>query len=411
MSEINQIVGEYDKVRRQTVKIANLFEEKDWLKQSMADASPIRWHLGHTSWFFDHFVLKSHVKNYRSPGKKYDFFFNSYYNLAGKMLVRNLRGSDITLTLSEMMNYRTMIDKKILDFLASQKKIRNHRLKKVIILGLNHEQQHQELMLMDTKNLLFGKKKKISKRKNRKLSNQLVKNKWMNFKEGIYQIGYHGKKFCYDNELPNHKVYLKKFSISTKLVNNEEYLGFIEDRGYSRPELWLSDGWDFIKKNKIRCPLYWFKENGKFFRYTLYGVEHLKLKEPVSHISYYEAYAYARWKKKRLPLESELEIYGKKFKIEGNFLEDSLYEPSQELKDSCFGNLWQHTSSPYQPYPGYHHSYDAIGEYNGKFMNNQMVLKGGSAITPKDHIRNSYRNFFYPHQRWMYSGIRLAKHL
>ena len=154
-----------------------------------------------------------------------------------------------------------------------------------------------------------------------------------------------------------------------------------------------------------------FKENGKFFRYTLYGVEHLKLKEPVSHISYYEAYAYARWKKKRLPLESELEIYGKKFKIEGNFLEDSLYEPSQEFKDSCFGNLWQHTSSSYQPYPGYQHSYDAIGEYNGKFMNNQMVLKGGSAITPKDHIRNSYRNFFYPHQRWMYSGIRLARHL
>ena len=410
MPEVNQMIGRYDNIRRQTVKIANLFEEEDQLEQSMADASPIRWHLGHTSWFFNHFVLKNYAKNYQPFNKKYDFFFNSYYNLAGKMLTKNLRGSNITLSLNEVMNYRRKVDEKVLDFLSSQKKIKNHHLEKIIILGLNHEQQHQELMIMDTKNLLFSKKKKISKRRKKKLSNRLVKDRWLDFKEGIYQIGYRGKDFCYDNELPNHKVYLKKFSISTKLVNNEEYLEFIEDHSYSKPELWLVDGWDFIKKNKIQYPLYWLKENNKFFRYTLYGPEHLELKEPVSHVSYYEAYAYARWKKKRLPLESELEIYSKKFKIDGNFLEDNFYEPNQELKDSCFGNLWQHTSSPYQPYPGYNHSYDAIGEYNGKFMCNQMVLKGGSAITIKDHIRDSYRNFFYPHQRWMYSGIRLAKY-
>ena len=233
----------------------------------------------------------------------------------------------------------------------------------------------------------------------------------MNFKEGIYEIGHEGNNFCYDNELPRHKVYLKNFSISKNLVTNKEYLDFIEDNGYFRPELWLSDGWEYINKNKLQYPLYWTKKNGKFYRYTLYEIEKVNHMEPLSNICYYEAYAYARWKKNRLPLESELEIYSRDFKIDGNFLENNLHEPIHEYKASCFGNLWQFTSSPYQSYPGYKQSYDEIGEYNGKFMCNQIVLRNGSAITSKNHLRKSYRNFFYPHQRWMYSGIRLADYL
>ena len=410
MSDINNLISNYKRVRQKTINIANMFDQEDQLDQSMKDASPIIWHLGHTSWFFDNFVLKAYDKDYKKVPEKYYFFFNSYYQLAGKMLSRNRRGSDITLSLNEVSKYRNLIDDKILTFLSSKQEIKNDALKK-IVLGLNHEQQHQELMIMDTKNLLFKKKKNILKKKQKKNSNQKLKNGWVNFKEGIYEIGHEGNNFCYDNELPRHKIYLKNFSISKNLVTNKEYLDFIEDNGYSRPELWLSDGWEYINKNKLQYPLYWTKKNGKFYRYTLYEVEEVNHMEPLSNICYYEAYTYARWKKKRLPLESELEIYSRNFKIDGNFLENNLHEPVHEYKASCFGNLWQFTSSPYQPYPGYKQSYDAIGEYNGKFMCNQIVLRNGSAITSKSHLRKSYRNFFYPHQRWMYSGIRLADYL
>lgn len=418
----------YIQVRNRTLSLVQNLNEEYAAMQSMPDASPIKWHLAHSTWFFETFILKRFKTDYQTFDPDYDFLFNSYYNSINQnRLARDKRGSISKPNLEEVINYRNYVDNYIEELIEEDLlRFRPNIISeifKALILGINHEQQHQELILTDIKHALFKQPLKpiFSEYSHKAIMQSKVlpakKSEYL-YNEGcLVEIGYQNTEawndFAYDNEGPRHKTYLEPYLISSQLITNNEYQEFMEDNAYSRPELWLSDGFDFIRANNINSPLYWFKEDNQWQIFTLGGSFKLNPNEPVCHISFYEAEAFARWSNARLLRETEWEHYAetqfnKKNLEESNFQEENIFHPVTN-SSKIFGNLWQWTQSSYSPYPNSKELTGAFGEYNGKFMINQMVLKGGSCASPRAHFRTSYRNFFYPTQRWQFMGIRLAK--
>jgi ergothioneine biosynthesis protein EgtB len=412
----DSLLKSYNKVRAFSRKLAKPLTREDYVVQSMPDVSPTKWHLAHTSWFFEAFILSKTEKKYKSLHPQYNFLFNSYYVQVGERHSRPKRGLISRPTVDEVYEYREYVDKNMNKVLKNLDDKKFAKIAKVIEIGIHHEQQHQELIVTDIKHVLSENplyptyKKSAGKKGKKKISSA----GWINFDGGIYTIGNEGDNFGYDNEFPPHKTYLEPFSLSSRLVTNGEYLEFLNDGGYSKPELWLSDGWNTVSSNDWKSPLYWIKKGGRWHHFSLGGLKELDLSQPVCHISFYEAEAFSRWAGARLPSEFEWEIASKDIKIAGNFVDNGNFHPvSTESGNSnlsqMYGDVWEWTRSPYLSYPGYETPPGALGEYNGKFMCNQMVLRGGSCATSKSHIRNSYRNFFPPDARWQFMGLRLSK--
>lgn len=403
----------YRAIRQMTERLSAPLTPEDCAVQSMPDCSPVKWHLAHTSWFFETFALESTA--YRPFHPQFRMLFNSYYQTVGAQYSRPQRGLLTRPTLAEVLNYRHYVDEHLLQLLASPSALKE-KLFDIIELGLQHEQQHQELLLTDIKHLFsFNPLHPVYKAALPTMAAQPSPLRWLRYEEGLRWIGHGGDGFCFDNEQPRNRVFLAAFELASRLVTNREYLEFIQDGGYERPQLWLSDGWQTMQEQGWRAPLYWQQTDGQWFAHTLNGFRGLKLDEPVCHVSCYEADAYARWAGARLPREAEWECAAAELAIEGNFVESGLLHPAPatSVVDSApiqmFGDVWEWTQSAYSAYPGYQPSAGALGEYNGKFMCNQLVLRGGSCVTPQAHIRASYRNFFPPAARWQFSGVRLAR--
>jgi ergothioneine biosynthesis protein EgtB len=412
------VIATYQSVRHKTEALCQPLQIEDFVIQSVEDTSPPKWHLAHTTWFFETFLLIPKLKGYRVFHPEFNYLFNSYYHSVNLPYPRAKRGLLSRPTVKTIFEYRRYVDNAMLELLSDG--TREEELHALIQLGLNHEQQHQELLLMDIKHNFFQDKSfpyyqnKISAEST--LSTPLS-SEFKYIEGGIVEIGHaESERFCFDNELPRHRQIVNPFLIDTHLTTNQEYLEFIEAGGYKNSLWWLSDGWDAVTNQHWQAPLYWVKKEDEWFVFTLHGLQKLNLNEPLVHVSFYEADAYARWRGKRLPLEAEWEHCVEVEKIRsdsGRFLEKEFYHPqhvshNQAAGQQFFGDVWEWTASPYAPYPGYKRMTGALGEYNGKFMSNQLVLKGGSCVTPASHIRSSYRNFFQPDKRWQFSGIRLA---
>ena len=384
--------------------------EADQCIQSMPDASPTKWHLAHTTWFFETFILKQFVKDYHEFHEEYNFLFNSYYEKIGDRHSRPERGMITRPSVAEINEYRDHVDKAIKDYLKIGP---TSEALKLIELGINHEQQHQELLITDIKhalsrNPLFPEYQKYEKINSLSVS----ETSWIDHPGGLVEIGNSGKEFIFDSEGPSHKIWLEPFYLAKHPVSNRDYLGFIEDGGYCKPDLWLSDGWTLCRKEAWQAPMYWQKKDDGWYSFTMSGLRPINLNAPVCHVSYYEADAYARWVGARLLREAEWEVIASSIKIEGHFADSNIFDPQPSSKrglTQMYGDVWEWTQSSFNAYPGYQVPEGAVGEYNGKFMSGQMVLRGGSCATPTDHIRASYRNFFPPNARWQFSGIRLAK--
>ena len=377
----------YSAVREQTVKLCEPLEIEDYIPQPSEDVSPPKWNIAHTTWFFEEMILKKFAEGYEEFNPQFGFLFNSYYNTVGERTKRDMRGSISRPTVKEVFEYRKYVDRKMKNFL---KTILPKNVKELTVLGLHHEQQHQELFLTDFKYTLSCNPLFPVYKKDFALCEigEIESNELIEMEGGIYEIGFAGKGFHFDNELGRHRVFLEDFAIQKNLVTNGEFLEFIEDGGYENHILWHSEGWDWVNNNSINSPLYWNKIDGKWHQFTLGGLRELNLKNPVCHVSFYEAAAFAEWKKMRLPTEFE-------------------WEAASEMFD--WGLRWEWTNSAYLPYPNFAKAAGAVGEYNGKFMINQMVLRGASVATSEAHSRKTYRNFFHPHLRWQFAGIRLAK--
>ena len=398
-------------VRGWTSRLAAPLTPEDQMVQPMADASPTKWHLAHTTWFFETFILSPYKSGYTEFHPRYRFLFNSYYNAVGGRPQRDTRGMFSRPGLEEVLAYRRNVEEQLAELLQTRQ---NAELYSLIELGLHHEQQHQELIVTDIKNVLATNPLRPVYRARPDDAPAAVVPAlgWMEFEDGVRSIGHEGTGFCFDNELPRHQVLLRPFRLASRLVSNAEYLEFMEDGGYRRPQLWLSEGWDTVCSQGWEAPLYWERADGQWQVMTLAGMRPVEPSEPVCHISFFEADAYARWAGARLPTEAEWEGVAEGRPVAGNFLEDERFHPAaigKGVPEQMFGDVWEWTSSPYVGYPGYQPAAGAIGEYNGKFMCNQMVLRGGSCATPRSHIRSSYRNFFPPGARWQFSGVRLAK--
>lgn len=383
-----QLRNDYETVRKRSIDICAPLRTEDYVVQPIVDVSPPKWHLGHTTWFFETFLLKPHFAGYKEFDPDYNFVFNSYYESVGTRVVRTDRGNLSRPAVEDVMRYREYVDKAMHTFLSEAV---TPELETLIVLGLNHEEQHQELLYTDIKYILGHNPLLPAYDKNRAgatINKKHTGEDFLEMKAGIYQIGFEGKGFCFDNELNRHSVYLHDYAISTQLVTNAEYLAFMEAGGYSDFRHWHAEGWDWVKTNAVKAPLYWHHVDGQWQHYTWQGLQPVTPDAPVCHISYYEAAAYAAWKGMRLPTEFEWEAAAPQL---------------------SWGQRWEWTESAYLPYPGFKKAPGAIGEYNGKFMISQMVLRGGSEVTPPNHSRITYRNFFHPSLRWQFTGIRLAK--
>jgi ergothioneine biosynthesis protein EgtB len=413
------VLSSFNEVRKFTEQICKPLQIEDYVIQSMPDVSPPKWHLGHTTWFFENFILKEFVQNFSPFHPQYNYLFNSYYKTVGSHFQRCRRGLLSRPTVNEIYSYRHHVNDEIRTLLETTSEATLRLIQPLLILGLQHEQQHQELLFSDIKNIFWTNPLKPSYLEgNSRLeaghgsnpSSHLRNDPWKSFTGGICEIGYSGQDFAYDNERPKHKVYLEDFSLSSQLITNQEYLEFIDAGGYSQPALWLSEGWNCIEKFSWQAPLYWEKIGADWWTMTPSGMKPLVLEEPVCHVSYFEADAYARWRGARLPTEAEWEVAASDRPIRGNFAEKGVLHPLPFQDDlQLYGDVWEWTQSPYSPYPGFQTLPGSIGEYNGKFMCNQFVLRGGSCATPKSHIRPTYRNFFAPDIRWQFTGFRLAK--
>jgi len=390
MDALGHLCAFYKDVRSHTERLCEPLEIEDYIPQPIVDVSPPRWNIAHTTWFFEEMILKKFVPNYKVFDASFGFLFNSYYNSVGARTARDHRGDLSRPTVNRIFEYRKYVDEQMNGLLAKPSEGGTQSFRDLVILGLNHEQQHQELFLTDLKytfslNPLFPVYRDdfAIEEKSESGSESFAKKA-----EGMYEIGYAGNDFCFDNELSHHKVYLNDFEIATRLVTNLEFLEFIQDGGYRDHKLWHSEAWDWVHENSVESPLYWHQRDGEWFQFTLGGLRPLPLDAPVCHVSFYEAAAYAEWREMRLPTESEWEAASGEFD---------------------WGLRWEWTNSAYLPYPGFKKADGAVGEYNGKFMINQMVLRGASVTTPEGHSRPTYRNFFHPHLRWQFAGIRLAR--
>lgn len=394
---------------------ANLLPE-DQVPQSMEEASPTKWHLAHTTWFFETFLLQPLAPGYRPYDEAYAYLFNSYYQAVGPQYPRSRRGLATRPSVAEIAGYRRHVGEAMLRLIESCGREDWARAAPLVELGINHEEQHQELILTDILHLfsLNPVAPAVFPRPERP-PRQAAPTGWTDHDGGVVAIGHADAGFAYDNEGPRHEVLLRPFRLASRLVTNAEYRIFMEDGGYCRPELWLSDGWSRRERDGWSAPLYWRPGEGGWRQMTLAGPQPLEDDDPLCHVSYYEADAYARWAAKRLPTEAEWEAMADGIPIVGNLLEALQYRPLPPEPGldggpaQMFGDAWEWTASPYMPYPGFRPAAGAVGEYNGKFMCNQMVLRGGSCVTPAGHIRRSYRNFFYPDARWQFSGIRLVE--
>src|SRR5262245_58338811 len=386
----------------------------------MPDVSPTKWHLAHTTWFFETFILKKFVPGYRAEIPEYAYLFNSYYNAAGDMHRRDLRGLISRPTMSQALRYRALIDAHIDDLLSNPNDSALNEIEPILVLGIHHEQQHQELLVTDIKHVLAQNPLyPVFRQRNRDVAAKKINPvRFIDFEETLTAIGHDGDGFAYDNEGPRHQALVPAFSLATRLVTNGEYIAFMEDNGYSRPEFWLSLGWMTVNEQRWNTPLYWTRRDGAWWNFTLSGLRPVDLSESVTHVSYFEADAYANWAGARLPTEFEWERAALDSAIDGNFVETEFFHPASNPAEKpeqhrqlvqMFGDVWEWTRSAYSPYPGYRAAPGALGEYNGKFMCNQYVLRGGSCATSCTHIRRTYRNFFQPEKRWQFTGIRLAR--
>jgi ergothioneine biosynthesis protein EgtB len=404
MQAVRSLTGEpetlaefYSRVRAYTEQLCEPLEIEDYIPQPVVDVSPPKWNIAHTTWFFEEMILKKLVPDYQVFDPDFGFLFNSYYNTIGERTARDHRGALSRPTVKRVFEYRKYVDEAMRGLISDfglienpHSAIQNSQLTDLITLGLNHEQQHQELFLADLKytlsvNPLFPAYREGHAPEENAESGSAS---FIKLKEDVYEIGHTGEGFCFDNELARHKVYLRDFEIASKLVTNFEFLEFVNNGGYRDHSLWHSEGLDWVKQNSIEAPLYWHKVGGEWHQYTLSGLRKLNFDAPVCHVSFYEAAAFAEWKGMRLPTEFEWESANTKFD---------------------WGLRWEWTNSAYLPYPGFKKPDGAVGEYNGKFMINQMVLRGASVATPPGHSRSTYRNFFHPHLRWQFTGIRLAR--
>jgi ergothioneine biosynthesis protein EgtB len=412
-----QIPGELTErfiaTRRYTDWLCEPLAVEDFVVQAMPDASPTRWHLAHSTWFFETFVLAAADPAYKPHSPEFAYLFNSYYNTVGEQFPRAQRGLLTRPTVAEVFAYRKAVNESMIDLLTSPV---SKELSAVIELGIQHEQQHQELILTDLKYLLSCNPLAPVYRPapSHESTRAPRPARWKPFLGGLASIGHDGESFHFDNERPRHQVFLQPFELQDRLVTSGEYLEFMQDRGYQRPELWLSLGWATIKQQGWTAPLYWSQKNGEWSEFTLNGVRPLRLHDPATHISYFEADAFARWRDARLPTEAEWEVAAAQSALELNSTETPHFHPASHHDRTgevaqLFGETWQWTQSPYVPYPGYAPPAGALGEYNGKFMCSQYVLRGGSCATPVGHSRVTYRNFFPPETRWQFSGIRLAR--
>ncbi len=436
---VKQLADHLRNIRKQTNNICKPLETEDYVVQPVADVSPPKWHLGHTTWFFETFILSKFKKNYQFFNEDFAFVFNSYYESKGKRILRTNRGNLSRPSVEEVYQYRQYVDDHLRDLLSDLSPDCSEEVLELTELGIHHEQQHQELLVTDIKYIL-GDNPLLPvylKRKENKFhstdqhpTDHLYNGELANYvvvDASMYHIGFEGEEFHYDNEEGHHQVYLNSYRILNRLVTNGEYLAFMEDGGYENYDLWLGDGWEFVNTQQIKAPMYWFKIDNQWHHYTLHGLRPVNLKAPVCHVSYYEADAFARWAGKRLPLEAEWEVasqqsgYGKNMYdvvCEANLMDSGNFQPvprqnngTDKIAVQMYGDVWEWTGSAYLPYPYYKRVEGALGEYNGKFMVNQMVLRGGSCATPKSHIRPTYRNFFQPDKRWQFSGFRLAEYI
>ncbi len=408
--------SQYRTVRTATERLAAPLSAEDCVVQSMPDASPVKWHLAHTSWFFETFVLAPYAPGYRQFHPSFRVLFNSYYNGVGDRHPRPRRGLLSRPSLEEVRAYRAHVDAAMMEFLGGG--LPRPEPAGLIELGLNHEQQHQELILTDVLHLLSCHPLSPAYAPAHAVGDASAIRahplQWIDFAEGVVEIGHDGAGFAFDNETPRHRQFLDAYSLASRAVTNAEYLTFVDDGAYRRPELWLSEGWDWMTSNAIDAPHYWRREPGGWHEFGLHGLQSLSLTAPVCHVSLYEADAYARWAGGRLPSEAEWEVAARGYAVAGNFIESGSLAPQPaDTADGplrqLFGDVWEWTRSSYDPYPGYRPASGAIGEYNGKFMCNQHVLRGGSCVSPASHLRASYRNFFPASARWQFTGIRLAR--
>lgn len=386
MTDTQTLLQLFTETRNYTEALCKPLEIEDYVVQPVLDVSPPKWHLGHTTWFFEEFILKHHKPNYKLFNEDFAFVFNSYYETIGKRVIRNDRGNLSRPGVAKVYDYRYYVTNEMKDFLSSDI---SAEVQEILNVGIHHEKQHQELLMTDIKYIL-GNNPLLPKYNDAFVEHSAEKNtrQWLQFKEGVYEIGHNEDSFCYDNELGRHKTYIQNFEISNTLVTNGEFIEFINAGGYKDFNHWHADGWEWVKQQQQEQPMYWHSINSEWHYFTLQGLQKIDEQAPVCHVSYYEAFAFAQWKGCRLPTEFEWEVAQQNFN---------------------WGNRWEWTESAYLPYPGYKKAPGAIGEYNGKFMVNQMVLRGGSVVTANKHTRPTYRNFFQPNLCWQYTGIRLAR--
>lgn len=402
----------YKAIRQQTERLCQPLATEDYVIQSVPDVSPPKWHLAHTTWFFETFLLASFVPNYRVHHPHYGYLFNSYYETVGAFYPRAQRGILARPTVKEVYTYRASVDERMGEAIERVPEQHWKEFVRRLQLGLNHEQQHQELLLTDIKyNFAVNPLRPAYHDAPARPQQAALPLSWLEYAGGVDEIGYEGSGFAFDNETPRHRVYVDEYRLASRLVTNGEYLAFMDAGGYERPELWLSDGWRAVREKGWKAPLYWEQIDADWWSMTLAGMQRVNEHELACHVSYYEADAFARWAGKRLPTEVEWELAARHQPIQGNFVESGYLHPivAEPGVTQLYGDVWEWTQSSYSPYPGFQPAAGALGEYNGKFMCNQLVLRGGSCATPISHIRPTYRNFFYPADRWQFMGIRLAE--
>jgi ergothioneine biosynthesis protein EgtB len=417
--DAERLLARYREIRRFTEQLCETLHPEDCVVQSIPDVSPTKWHLAHTSWFFETFILKPWVPEYQPQNPQYAYLFNSYYNAAGSMHRRDLRGLISRPTLAETFDFRRSIDRHIEELLGRADEELVDAIEPVFTIGLHHEQQHQELLVTDIKHV-FAQNPLHPVYRHRDAviePHPIAPANFVDFEEALIEIGHDGSGFSYDNEGPRHRALVPTFSLANRPVTNGEYIEFIENGGYKRPEFWLSLGWTTLNEQGWEAPLYWTKREGAWWNFTLAGMGRVDESEPVTHVSHFEADAFANWSGARLPTEFEWERAAQEVPVEGNFVDAGRFQPApveaapNDMLTQMYGDVWQWTRSAYLPYPGYRAGPGALGEYNGKFMSNQMVLRGASCATSRSHVRLTYRNFFQPEKRWQFTGVRLARDL